>query len=67
MAVWPDLEGDYFRAHLRPALSLTQIGTTGVEFPLAEIAALAKSYDLCLVVDAVSSLGPTALRWIAWG
>ena len=42
----------------RALIALTQVETTtGVELPLAEIAALAKSYDLYLVVDAVSSLG----------
>lgn len=56
-----DLEGLelFSRAHPEArAIALTQVETTtGVEFPLAEIAALAKSYDLYLVVDAVSSLG----------
>ncbi len=56
-----DLEGLelFSRAHPEArAIALTQVETTtGVEFPLAEVAALAKSYDLYLVVDAVSSLG----------
>jgi aspartate aminotransferase-like enzyme len=40
------------------ALALTHVETTtGVEYPLESIAALAKRYRLLLVVDAVSSLG----------
>jgi alanine-glyoxylate transaminase/serine-glyoxylate transaminase/serine-pyruvate transaminase len=57
----PDLEAleKFLRAHPKArGLALTHVETTtGIEFPLAEIAALAKSYDLLLLVDAVSSLG----------
>ena len=58
-----------YEAHLDAKAILLQAceTSTGVDFPIEEIATFTRSQKLLLVVDAISSLGVSPLQMDAWG
>ena len=60
-------EGERLGHRIRGIALVHHETSTGVLNPLPEIAALAKEYDLAVIVDAVASLGGTPMEVDAWG